>query len=100
MPETVPRSHIVAATRHEQIRLRPATRDGLPVVRLDVLEPLTKHSSALVVVGRPVLIPVGQVAAVCEALARAAEYRPEAAPPRPAPPPRRRIPTPEPEGEF
>lgn len=70
MADPIPRSHIVPGVKREQIRLRPATRSGRPVVQIDVLEPLTIHASALTVVGRPVFIPAEQVGAVREALAR------------------------------
>lgn len=78
------------------IRLKPATRDGLPVIQLDVLEPVASHSTALSVIGRAVLIPAAQVEAICSALARVADYAPDAADKRVSPR-RSRPPAPEPE---
>lgn len=80
MVEAAPRSHLVPGIRREQIRLEPTTRDGVPVVQLDVLQPLVSHATALTVIGRPVLIPSGQIPALREALARLAEDPPHIAP--------------------
>jgi len=80
-------SLLVSGVRLEQLRMKAATRDGLPVVQLDVLEPLTSHSTALTVIGRPVMIPAHQIPAFCEALSRFGtdsppqDFPPEAAPP-------------------
>jgi hypothetical protein len=68
MTATAISSRLVPGTRAEQLRIRADLRDGRPVVRLDLLEPLTKHASAMTVAGRAVFIPVEQVAALCEAL--------------------------------
>ena len=81
MAEAVARSHLVTGTRREKIRLRPAIRDGKPVIRLDLLEPVASHSDALVLIGRPVFIPPGQVEAFCAAMARLADDAPEPAAP-------------------
>lgn len=69
-PKTVatPMSRLISGTRAEKIRLRADTRDGRPVVRLDLLEPLASHSSAMTVVGRAVLIPSERVDELIQAL--------------------------------
>jgi hypothetical protein len=63
--------HLLAGTRHEQLRVRADQRDGRPVVRIDLLEPLARHSTAMTVAGRPVFVPVEFVAALCDALCAA-----------------------------
>ncbi|WP_296596480.1 hypothetical protein [Phenylobacterium sp.] len=46
-------------------------RDGLAVVRIDYMEPLTSHTSNLTVVGKPAFLRVEAVADLCAALYRA-----------------------------
>jgi hypothetical protein len=61
-------SRFVKGTRAEQLRVRADVRHGLPVVRIDLLEPLTKHSPNMTVTGRPIFVPVEQVGLLCGAL--------------------------------
>ena len=61
-------SWLVKGSRCEQLRVRPALRDGQPVVRLDVLEPIAAHTAAMTVVGCPVCVPPSEVDALCNAL--------------------------------
>ncbi len=94
MSDAIPRSHIFPGTRSEQIRLRPATRNGRPVVQIDVLEPLATHTAALTVVGRPVIIPIEQVGALRDVLGRLAREEAEAPRRRTLRESRRRAPAP------
>lgn len=62
-------SRLIDGTRAERVRVKAATRDGRPVVRIDLLEPLTSHCGSLTVVGRPLSIPIANVPALIDALA-------------------------------
>lgn len=81
MGKALPVSHLVPGVGGEQLRLKPAKRNGGAVVQLDVLQPFASHSTALTVIGRPVFIPTGQVEAVCQLLARLASASVPADPP-------------------
>lgn len=62
-------SRLIAATRADQVRVRADTKDGRPVVRLDLLGPLASHAaSTLTVKGPAITIPVANVTALIEAL--------------------------------
>lgn len=67
---TTPASHswLVKGSRREQLRVRPASRDSQPIVRLDILEPLAAHVTTMTVIGRPVCVPLSEVDALCDAL--------------------------------
>ena len=41
------------------------------MVRLDLMEPIAKHATAMTVAGRPVFVPLEEVAALCAALTSA-----------------------------
>lgn len=58
----------IAGHKAEQLRVKADQRGDVPVIRLDVMEPLTTHAPTLSVLGRPVLIPMGAVSALLEAL--------------------------------
>lgn len=81
-PVQVIPSRFVDGTRAEQVRIRAATRDGKPCVQVALLEPLTSHSSAMSVVGRPIMVPVANITALIEAL-YAAKVDADATPPEP-----------------
>lgn len=61
-------SRFVPGTRAEQIRVRSETRDGRPCVQVALLERVASHTSAMSVVGRPIMVPVAHVTALIEAL--------------------------------
>lgn len=61
----------VDTLRGARLRVRPDVRDGLAVVRIDYMEPLTSHTSNLTVVGKPAYVPAERVNDLCEALYRA-----------------------------
>lgn len=62
-------SRLIPGTRAEKIRVRADTRDGRPVVRLDLLEPVASHASgSMTVKGPAVMVPVAHVTALLEAL--------------------------------
>jgi hypothetical protein len=85
-------SRLIDGTRAEMVRVRADTRDGLPVVRLDLLTPIASHSDALTVVGQPVRIPLERISSLIEALDRArCEAAGIEAPPQEGPQPRGRL---------
>lgn len=66
---TLKPSRLISGTRADKIRVRADTRDGRPIVRLDLLEPLAAHApDTMTVIGRPLLIPLAQVTPLIEAL--------------------------------
>jgi hypothetical protein len=85
-------SQLIAGVRAEQIRVRADTRDGKPVVRLDLLEPVA--DGAVAVVGPGLTVPLAKVAALVAAIeaASAQACAPRERPGRPIIAPTRTVP--------
>lgn len=53
----------------DRFRVRLATKAGGAAVKVELLQPLASHTpDTLMVVGRPLIIPLGQVSALIEAM--------------------------------
>lgn len=62
-------SRLIPGTRAEKIRVRADTRDGRPVVRIDLLEPIASHAgSSMTVKGPALMVPIASVTTLLEAL--------------------------------
>lgn len=87
-------SQLIHGTRREQIRVRPETRDGSPVVRLDLLQPVDDGRDAFAVIGPGLIVPLARVAALVAAIEAAATeaVAPRERPSRPIIAPTRTVP--------